>query len=242
MRTGALAAAVLAAAALTAAGAAAQGAGSPDGLRAAEYSVSSTRYGHDALGPGHEWAMLALHRADGGTLFYRNDREIVFEDSAPRLVDADGDGDLEALVVESSHSKGSRLAVWTGAGRLAATPFIGRRHRWLAPVGAADLDGDGRVEIAYVETPHLGKVLKVVRLEGDRLVPVAEAAGLTNHRFGDPFIQGRIATCDGRATILTADADWRRVIATTLSGGALSSRDLGPYRGAEGFDRLAGFD
>src|SRR5690606_10733000 len=118
MRTAALAAAVLAAAALTAAGAAAQGAGSPDGLRAAEYSVSSTRYGHDALGPGHEWAMLALHRADGGTLFYRNDREIVFEDTAPRLIDADGDGDLEALVVESSHSKGSRLAVWTGAGRL----------------------------------------------------------------------------------------------------------------------------
>lgn len=218
------------------------GVASADGVRAAEYAVPSTRYDHDALGPGHEWAMLVIHGDDGKSRFYQNDSEIVFEDTAPRLVDADGDGDSEALVVESSHAEGSRLAIWTRNGRLAATGFLGRRHRWLAPIAAADLDGDGRVEIAYVETPHLGKVLRIVRLEGDRLVPVAGAQGLTNHRFGEPFIQGRIATCDGRATILTADADWTRVVATTLSQGALSSRDLGPYRGAGSFRRLKGCD
>src|SRR5690606_33675671 len=121
----------------------------------------------------------------------------VFEDIEPRLADLDGDGAPEAIVVETDLDRGARLAVYDAGGLVAATPFIGRRHRWLAPVGAADLDGDGRVEIAYVETPHLGKTLKIVRLVGDDLQPVAEAPGLTNHRIGDPFIQGRIATCGG---------------------------------------------
>ena len=91
-----------------------------------------------------------------------------------------------------------------------------------------------------METPHLGKTLRIVRLDGDRLVPVAEAKGLTNHRFGDPVIEGRIALCDGRMTILTADADWSRIIGTTLSAGRLSSRDLGPYGGPHSFDRVRG--
>ncbi len=214
----------------------------PDGVREAQYGVPSTSYGHDALGPGHEWAMLAIHGNDGGSRFFQYSPEIVFEDIAPRLIDLDGDGDKEALVIESSHVEGSRLAVWTSAGRLAATPFIGRRHRWLAPVGAADLNGDGRVEIAYVETPHLGKALKIVRLDGDRLLPVAEARGLTNHRLGDSFIQGGIAICDGRPTILTANADWTRIIGTTLAADRLISRDFGPYRDPQSFDRVAGCD
>jgi hypothetical protein len=212
-----------------------------DGVRSATYGAPSTSYGHDALGPGYEWAMLALH-GEAGSLFHQEPGGLVFEDIAPRLADLDGDDDNEVIVVESDPDRGSRLAIWGGLGRIAATPFIGRRHRWLAPVGAADLDGDGRVEIAYVETPHLGKRLKIVRLEGDRLVPVAEAAGLTNHRLGEPFIQGRIADCIGQPTILTANADWTRIIATTLAGGELTSRDVGPYRLPDDFDAVAGCD
>lgn len=213
----------------------------PDGIRVAEYGVPTTSYGHGALGPGHEWAMLSIH-GDAGSHFFSDESKLVFEDIAPRLIDLDGDGDNEAVVVESSQSEGSRLAIWTSAGRLAATPFIGHRHRWLAPIGAADMDGDGQIEIAYVETPHLGKVLKIVRLDGDRLVPVAEAKGLTNHRFGEPFIQGRFATCNQRPTILTANAGWTRIIGTTLAEGKLSSRDLAPYKGPSSFASVAGCD
>ena len=60
------------------------------------------------------------------------------------------------MIVVESHAARARLAVWGAGGRLAAIPFIGTRFRWLAPLGAADLDGDGRVEIAYAETPHPG--------------------------------------------------------------------------------------
>ena len=54
----------------------------------------------------------------------------------------------------------------------AATPFIGTPRRWLAPVGVADLDGDGRAEIAYVETPHRDKVLMLENGQISRIVPV----------------------------------------------------------------------
>lgn len=208
-----------------------------DGVAGATFTQPSTRYGHAALGPGHEWAALMLD----GTEFPTGDA-LVFEDVAPRLADLDGDGDNEVIVVESSLTQGSRLAVWGGKGRIAATSFIGTRNRWLAPLGAADLDGDGQIEVAYIETPHLGKILKIVRLEGDRLAPVAEARGLTNHRFGDPFIQGGIARCDGAPAILAANADWTRIVATSLSGGSLVSRDIAAYRGSASFDALPGCD
>jgi hypothetical protein len=211
-----------------------------DGVRSAEFSLPSTAYGHAVLGPGYEWTTLTLHGDDGTRLSYRDEENLVFEDIAPRLVDLDGDGDLEAIVIESSFDAGSRLGVWGSKGRIAATPFIGRRHRWLAPIGAADLDGDGIVEIAYVETPHLGKTLKIVHLQGNRLVPVAQMAGLTNHKFGDPFMQGRISMCNGKPVILTANADWTRVIATSLVNRRLIMRDVALYRDRSSFENLTG--
>ena len=211
---------------------------------AADYEEPTERYPHGALGDPVEHGALVVSLADGRRHRVRLDDTLVFEDIAPRLADLTGDAAPEIVTVESHRDKGARLAVWGledgSFTRLAATPFIGTRFRWLAPLGAADLDGDGRIEIAYVETPHLGKVMKVVRLDAGRLVPVAEATGLTNHHFGSPVIEGRIAACSGRWTILTADADWRRIIATTLTGGRLTRRDLAPYAGPDSFARVPG--
>jgi hypothetical protein len=50
---------------------------------------------------------------------------------------------------------------------LASTPWIGQRFRWLAPVAAADLDGDGAMELAYVDRPHLARTLRVWRIAFD---------------------------------------------------------------------------
>jgi hypothetical protein len=55
------------------------------------------------------------------------------------------------------------LTPWPDVRLLAATPHIGSANRWLAPIGAADLDGDGRVEIAYVDRPHLARTLRIWR-------------------------------------------------------------------------------
>ncbi|MFZ1728468.1 MAG: VCBS repeat-containing protein [Albidovulum sp.] len=222
-------------------------------ITGAEFAAPTDRYPHGALGDPLEWGVLQItvgRKAgrEGGlfsghvdlTYEFNLPDDLVFEDTAPRLWDVDGDGAPEVVVVQSQAEAGARLLIIGLADGKpvfrAATAFIGQRFRWLAPVGAADLDGDGRVEIAYVETPHLGRTLKIVRLNGSGLVAVAEAPGLTNHKNGDPDIQGGIATCAGRPTILTADADWTRVMATTLAEGKLSARDFGPYTGADSLD------
>ena len=203
---------------------------------AADYAQPVTRYGHDALGPGHEWGALDLGLQGGQRLRFSLPETLVYEDIAPHLADLNGDGFPEVVVVESSLTQGSRIAVYSATGRIAATAAIGSPNRWLALVGIADLDGDGTAEIAYVETPHRDKLLKILRLNGNDLTLVAQAAGLTNHRFGDGFFQGGIAICAGKATIVTAYADWSRIIGTLLSGGKLLSADLGRYSGPQSID------
>jgi hypothetical protein len=228
--------AVLAAAFIAAAGAAeAQ-------IVGARYDDPTTRYDHGVLGDAVEHGALVLKMKTGPARRITLPPSRVFEDIAPRLADLDGDGFPEVIVVETDLQAGARLAIYDEEGLVAATPFIGRRHRWLAPVGAADLDGDGAVEIAYIDRPHLAKTLRVWRLKNRRLTEVAMREGLTNHKIGDPFIQGRIATCAGRPTILTANADWTRISGTTLAEGKLSSRDLALYKGPNSFDRIAGCD
>ena len=156
----------------------------------------------------------------------------VFEDIAPRLADLDGDGENEVIVVRSDVKRGAQLAIYgmTGQrfGLIASTPFIGMPHRWLAPAGIADFDGDGRLEIAYVDRPHLTRELVVVRLEGQRLREIARSGGFTAHRIGDAGISSAVRVCaDGRAELLVPDAGWSRLMAVRLEKGRLAARDLG---------------
>lgn len=82
----------------------------------------------------------------------------VFEDITPRFVDITGDGRPEILTVISNFERGARMVILDrDLNILAQTRPIGRRNRWLAIVGAADFDGDGQIEIAYVDRPHLKK-------------------------------------------------------------------------------------
>jgi len=200
-------------------------------VTAARYIEPTTRYGHAILGDDIEWGALEM-TVDGQTVIARLPNTHVFEDVAPRLVDIDGDGSREVMVVETNMAAGARLAIYDGAGAVkAATPYIGRTNRWLAPIGAADMDGDGAVEVAYIDRPHLAKTLRVWRyLDGD-LVHVADLAGLTNHRIGESDIGGGLRACDGVIDMITASANWQRVIATRLEDGQLIARDLGPHTG-----------
>ena len=216
------------------------GAAQAQTITAASFADPTDRYDHGILGDAIEWGSLRITVAGtAGAVTYSVvlPDDLVFEDVAPRLWDVTGDGTPEVVVVQSSLTLGARLQVWglTGGGPvvLAATDFIGQRHRWLAPVGAADLDGDGAVEIAYVDRPHLARVLRILRYApgrggGGTLTEVAAASGLTNHRIGDKTISGGLRDCDGAASLVTASADWSRVLATTFDGTTLRTVDLGP--------------
>lgn len=212
-------------------GASAQSA--PAVLKAA-YAEPTTRYDHGVLGDAEEWGALRLRLGDcdgcagAREVVIRLPESRVFEDTAPRIVTLPGQGAVAVMVVESDLRQGARLALYTADGLLAATPFIGQPHRWLAPVGAADLDGDGALEIAYVDRPHLARTLRVWRLTAETLRPLDTLEGVTNHRIGWDYIEGGLRDCGSGPEMILASADWRAVMAVRFDG-TLQSRSLGPY-------------
>ncbi|WIY23568.1 VCBS repeat-containing protein [Parasedimentitalea psychrophila] len=216
----------------------------PDVIVSARFIEPTTRYDHAILGDDVEWGALELlvdacSGCDGSVayrLIIRLPETHVFEDLEPRIIEGD-DGPTLVMVVESSLTQGARLSLYDERGLYAATPFIGRPHRWLAPIGSADLDGDGWPEVAYIDRPHLAKTLRIWSLRDGELVEVASKTGLTNHRIGEDFITSGIRDCGDGPEVVTVDSGWSRIVASTLGAGEISSRDIGAFEGRGSMDR-----
>ncbi len=216
----------------------------------AKFTDPTSRYTHGILGDEIEYGAM-LVRYEGvsgrslskdavlrrGAVTIRLPLDHVFEDIAPRLVDVDGDGDREIIVVETDVAKGAQLAIYDETGKIAETPHIGHTHRWLAPIGAADLDGDGNIEIAYIDRPHLARLLKIWRYKDGKLTLVAEQGGLTNHQIGQTYISGGIRDCGAGPQMITANADWSQIIASVFDGKEIRSAAIGPHKGQNSFRR-----
>ncbi|PWK58623.1 FG-GAP repeat domain-containing protein [Silicimonas algicola] len=217
------------------------GAAGAEEIESARYDGPVTHYDHGILGDAVEYSELVV-KTDRGRAFRVRLPEggRVFEDTMPRLWDVTGDGAPEVVVVETDPPRGAQLAIYGMTGgrlaKIAATPHIGATHRWLAPVGAADLDGDGTIEVAFVDRPHLAKVLRVWRFGGGTFREVASLEGATNHRIGWDFIPGGVRTCGAAPEIIVASGDWTRLLALRFDGRNLSSRTLGPYRDPSSLD------
>ncbi|MEM6422419.1 MAG: VCBS repeat-containing protein [Pseudomonadota bacterium] len=209
----------------------------------ARYAEPTDRYPHGVLGDPSEYTVLEVETAAGERLRLRWDRPMVFEDTAPRLVDFDGDGAPEVLAVESHEALGARFTIYELADGVlrarASNPFIGTRFRWLAIVGAGDLDGDGTMEVAYVDRPHLAKTLRIWRVDGAEVMEIASLPGVTNHRIGEVDIAGGIRDCGAGPEMILADAAWARLLAVRLADG-LSARDIGPHEGRASFSEAMG--
>ena len=204
-------------------------------ITAARFAEPTTRYGHAVLGDAIEYGALEMDVAGRGTVTVTLPRDHVFEDIAPRLWDVTGDGLPEVVVVETDMARGGALAIYGADGKIAETPHIGTRNRWLAPVGAADMDGDGRIEVVFVDRPHLAKTLRVWRFQDGALVHVADAAGFTNHRIGEDFISGGLRDCGGGPEMVVASADWRDVVAVRFDGARFAVRGIAPFKGSKTF-------
>lgn len=181
----------------------------------------TSRYPHTALGSGvHGASLHVLTNDPAGTpheLVYRLPIYRVFEDRVPRLVDLDGDGRDEVVVIESDALRGAAVVVFglrggnTSAGmtlqELARSPHAGSTFRWLNPVGFADFDGDGRLDVASVTTPHIGGELVLYHYQPPKLTPYAEAMDVSNHRMGS--LEQRLAvivqTPGMRPTVILPD-------------------------------------
>lgn len=206
---------------------------------AARYETPTTRYDHGILGDAVEWADLVMVTADGGQYRLSLPETRVFEDTEPRLVTLPGEPAVVA-VVESDLALGARLALYRETGLVASTPFIGRTHRWLAPVGAADLDGDGRIEFAYVDRPHLARILRIWRYAEGDLAEVGSLTGFTNHRIGEDTIAGGIRDCGEGPELVLADAAWSNVMGVMWDGSGFSARVLARHRDRDDFARALG--
>lgn len=206
------------------------------GIISARYVEPTTRYAHGVLGDEIEHGAVEIELADGSARrIIRLPEARVFEDTEPRVVDVNGDGRAEVVVVESHESQGARLAVYTATGLLAATPYIGTRNRWLAPISVADMDGDGVIELAYIDRPHLAKTLRIWRFENGALTEVAALKGLTNHRIGERDIAGGLRDCGTGPEMIVASADWQQLVAVTFDGTSLSAREIGGHENRASF-------
>ena len=210
------------------------------------YEDKTDRYGHNVL-DGNEYATMAVCVGPtdslGALALLRLPEDRVFEDIEVRIADVNGDGTDELVVVESSTSGGAELAVYAAERdsegttaslrKIANSPPIGRRNRWLAPVGIADLNGDGQNDIAYVEKPHIGGDLRVWTMRDGELVEIARKSGFSNHRIGEDFITGGVRDCGDGPELVLPNFNWSQLMVVSYGQSGLTARPLGTRTGPD---------
>lgn len=214
---------------------------SDTGIAKAWYDGGTGRYRHGVLGDAIEPSILRVTSSSGCTYSVELGRPHVFEDIQTRLADIDRQPGDEVITIRSHENYGAQIAVYqltsSGLALLTETPYIGTPNRWLAPVGIADFNNDGDMDIAFVDRPHLAKTLRVWTYRDGELQEIVSRQGYSNHRIGEDFISGGIKTCDGITAMITADAGWQRILASTIdNNGLISTTDIGPFEGTESIE------
>jgi hypothetical protein len=211
------------------------------------FADPTTRYKHFVLGSRYEAGSLLVRLANGSLRKLTLPESSVFEDRQPRLADLDGDGVDEIVVVHSYLDRGAALAIVALRDDkleiVAETPPTGSPRTWLNPAGIADFDGDGRLDIAYVQMPHALGLLRVWTLRAGKLVQIAQVPGISNHAAGSTRL-GMSAVADfdgdGVADLAVPSFDRRSLRVLTFKGGARElSRHPLPAQAVDDFSLAA---
>lgn len=158
-----------------------------DSITFAQYAMPTNKYLHEILGDRIEAEQLVVVE-DG--IFYDLilDSVYVFEDIRPRIYDIDNDNEPEYITLRTHVNRGAAIAIYKVINgeltELATIEEIGTSNRWLNIAAINDLDDNGSIDIAWVETPHIGGILKVASFENDNIVIKDEISGYSNHDIG----------------------------------------------------------
>jgi hypothetical protein len=176
-----------------------------DSTISARYVDPTGRYNHGILGDTIE---------AGGLLVIKNKKEYyyklaetnVFEDLRPKLKDVDNDGEPEFITIQTHMDLGASVCIYKIVNgkflKLCQSSYIGQTHRWLNIAAIDDLDNDGNIEVAWIQTPHIGGLLKIARVEGDSLQIVDEIDGVSNHQIGSRNLCLAVVTFSGNQKIM----------------------------------------
>lgn len=154
----------------------------------AQYAMPTQKYNHGILGDQIEAEQLVVVV---DSVFYELilPSEYVFEDIRPRLYDVDSDNELEFITIRTHIYQGSGIAIYKIVGEqlveYAYLPEIGTKNRWLNIVAIDDLDNDGIEELVWIETPHIGGILKAAKINAGTLQVLAEKTQYSNHAIGE---------------------------------------------------------
>jgi hypothetical protein len=214
-------------------------------ILAAWFSDPTDRYKHTPFGSPMHPTTLTISNAERQVFRLSLPKGSVFEDRSPRIVDVDGDGTDDVVVIRAHERQGASLAIASqrnGALEIIAeTPPIGIPHRWLNPAGFADFDGDGKPDIALVVTPHIRGELQFWTLRDGQLEQLADVGNVSNHVNGSLHLKlSAVADFngDGVADIALPSQDRRTLRFFSLAGGKL--QELGekflPAPAAEDFE------
>lgn len=175
-----------------------------------------SHYPHHVRGQPFDPSGIRLRLRNGQYATYILDKSHVFEDRTPRLADLDGDGRDEVILVLSSTQKGAALAAYSVEdGNIvskAQTDFIGRAFRWLNPAGIADYNGDGALDVALVQKPHLSKQLEFWTLRNGAFSRLASIGNISNHHNGSQATHLSASTDfdgDGTVDLAILSGDYR---------------------------------
>ena len=187
-------------------------------VRAAWYSHPTTRYRHGILGDAIEAGQLNVQLENGRQLTLTLPQNAVFEDLVPRLFDIDADGAAEIVTLRSTPQRGGAVAIYKagpdGIKHIQSLAEIGQGNRWLNIAGFHDWTGDGRADLAVVQTPHIGGTLRLYAFADGQFRQIRHAAGFSNHAIGSRALDLSLnldMDGDGIDDLLVPSADRREL-------------------------------
>jgi len=194
-----------------------------DGKVYAQYAMPTDRYRHGILGDRVEGGQLVVVV---DSIFYELtlEEQYVFEDIRPQLYDVDGDDELEFITLRTHTALGGGIAIYKIINEQlvewANVAEIGRSNRWLNVVAIHDLDADGAVELAWIETPHIGGTLKVTKITAGTLDVIAETAQYSNHVIGERNLcLSALTEQAGQKIIYVPNQNRNRIVGFTFKNG-----------------------